>query len=112
MVKRYIPLLLLLGIASAGWASQDPTAPLGWAKPKPQAPVKKKKKVKKQPLPALQSIICKAPGSCYAVINDRVVAQGEVVNSYTVQTITEESVTITRRGNRWKLELFSLDIKE
>ena len=112
MAKQYLILLLLLGVTSAGWAAQDPTAPLGWVKPRAQAPAKKKTTRKKQPLPALQSIICQTPDSCYAVINNRVVSQGEVVNSYTIQTITEESVTIIHRGNRWKLELFSADIKE
>ena len=112
MAKTYLTFLLLLGVSLEGWAAQDPTAPLGWTKHKAQAQVTKKKTRKKQPLPSLQSIICKTPDSCYAVINDRVVSQGEVVNSYIVQTITEESVTIIRRGNRWKLELFSLDIKE
>ena len=112
MVRNYLIVLLLSATAFSGWAAQDPTAPLGWVKPKVQAPKTKKRAVKKQPLPALQSIICRQATSCYAIINDQLVSSGEEVSSYTIQTITEESVTLFRGGKRWTLELFSLDFKE
>lgn len=67
---RYGVLLALIAVTYS-YAGEDPTAPLGWvspAKPELQKP--------SYPVPTLQSIVCAEGRSCYAIIEQRVVAQG------------------------------------
>jgi len=91
-----------------GTASQDPTAPLGWQKPDS---IEAKSKKKQQPLPKLQSIVCANQGKCQAVLSDKVVVVGEMVNGFTVSQIEAQLVTLSRGGKQWKLEIFTQDIK-
>ncbi|QYO69817.1 MSHA biogenesis protein MshK [Vibrio cholerae] len=103
---RYGVLLALIAVTYS-YAGEDPTAPLGWvspAKPELQKP--------SYPVPTLQSIVCAEGRSCYAIIEQRVVAQGDVVNRYRVATIHPDQVTLTRAGKEWRLALFTLDIKQ
>jgi MSHA biogenesis protein MshK len=92
------------------FASQDPTAPLGWAKP---AVVKSKPKVVRKRVPNLQSIVCdESEQNCRAILNGKVVTAGESVSGYRVNRIEPEVVTLSRSGKQWKLELFSLEVKQ
>ncbi len=103
--KVILAWLLVSGVAQA--QMQDPTAPLGWAAPAAQAPSVKPVVVK---VPQLHSIICVQ--SCQAVLNDRVVSQGDSINGYQVARITADQVTLRRGEQQWQLALFSLDIKQ
>ncbi|WP_434358265.1 MSHA biogenesis protein MshK [Parasalinivibrio latis] len=88
----------------AGSVAVDPTAPLGW-----QKPVSKARQVR-QPLPALQSIICTV--SCDAVIGGKSVAAGDVVDGYRVGKISDSSVLLYRDGKQWQLSLFRDQVKQ
>ncbi|WP_239502555.1 MSHA biogenesis protein MshK [Vibrio astriarenae] len=108
MVKQL--LFITLATMSVGsYAAQDPTAPLGWSAPKKSTtPVKRSYRV-----PKLNSIICKPEqADCSAILNSRIVATGDSVNGYQVNKITDQYVTLTRAGKQWKLQMFTLDIKE
>lgn len=109
MVRAF--LFATLMIASNANAEQDPTAPLGWMVPKEQAAQPAKKKAVHYRLPTLQSIVCKSDLPCYAILNDQILAQGESIRGYRIKTIAPEYVSLQRGGKQWKLELFSLDIK-
>lgn len=109
MVRLSIVMLSAVCSFSAA-ASQDPTAPLGWAKPKP---VKTAPRVVRQRLPSLQSIVCEQSQSrCSAILNGKVVTAGASVSGYRVNKIEPEVVTLSRSGKQWKLELFSLEVKQ
>ncbi|EEX34944.1 MULTISPECIES: hypothetical protein [Vibrio] len=104
--------LLLVTVAffsSVVSASQDPTAPLGWQKPREAKPATK---IVQQPVPMLQSIVCRDAGHCRAVLNNQVALVGETVNGYKVTSIEPELVRLSRAGKQWELELFTLDIKQ
>ncbi|SON50689.1 MSHA biogenesis protein MshK [Vibrio tapetis] len=90
-------------------ANQDPTAPLGWLAPKVSTTAKRP--VKKVAVPTLQSIVCENDAQCYAIINDRVVEDGDRVNGYTTSQVTPEYVVIRKGAKQWKLELFTAKIK-
>tara|TARA_Y100001956_G_scaffold82830_1_gene106004 strand:+ start:15063 stop:15386 length:324 start_codon:yes stop_codon:yes gene_type:complete len=107
-VVRVLSLFLLIG-ASSGWASQDPTAPLNWKKTEPEK-VEKARVV--YPLPTLQSIVCRENAECKAILSGKVVDVGQRINGYLVKKIESERVVLSRGGRQWKLELFSLDIKQ
>ncbi|QIL86504.1 MSHA biogenesis protein MshK [Vibrio sp. HDW18] len=100
---------MLLGLsvmAVCSYANQDPTAPLDW-----HAPSKSSVTAPRQRVPSLQSIVCAEGRSCYAIIEQKIVAQGDVVNGYRVAAIQSQQVQLTRAGKAWQLELFALDIK-
>ncbi|ENM5742309.1 MSHA biogenesis protein MshK [Vibrio metoecus] len=100
--------LLALIIATHSYANVDPTAPLGW-----ESPTKtEQKRTPTYPVPALQSIVCAEGNRCYAIIEQTVVAQGDVVNGYHVTAIHPDQVKLTRAGKEWQLALFALDIKQ
>ncbi len=82
----------------------DPTAPIGW-----QKPVAKPRQVK-QPLPALQSVIC--TNTCDAVIAGKIVTSGDSVNGYRVGKISDSSVLLYRDGKQWQLSLFRDQVKQ
>lgn len=104
-----ISLALVLSVLSLNTlASQDPTAPLGWQKSTPNKPAV----VKRKPVPKLQSIVCEDTHGCSAIINGQVVLAGEQVSGYKVSQIKPEVVTLVRGGKQWKLNLFSLDVKQ
>lgn len=107
---RTILLLMLLGGSTVSWASQDPTAPLNWQKPRVTLP--KANKVVKHSLPRVQSIICSDSDECKAVVSGRIVMVGDCISGFQVKNIESESVTLSRGGKRWNLELFALDIKQ
>lgn len=111
MVKRLILVLFLLNVTTVAYADQDPTAPLGWIRPEGKAPVKQRQVRKRPPLPALQSIICKQSIHCSAVLNNKLLSAGESVRGYRVVSISQETVTLSRGGRKWTLELFPVDIK-
>lgn len=89
-------------------ASQDPTAPLGWLAPSKSV---SKKAPKKQKVPVLQSIICKAATPCYAVLDDKLAYVNDVVSGYKVKSITQEKVVVIKGSVTYPLTLFSTDIK-
>ncbi|ENM5748957.1 MSHA biogenesis protein MshK [Vibrio mimicus] len=103
---RYGVLLALI-IAANSYANEDPTAPLGWVNP-PKAELQKPS----YPVPTLQSIMCAEGSRCYAIIEQKVVAQGDVVNGYRVAAIHPDKVKLTRAGKEWQLALFALDVKQ
>lgn len=111
MVKQCILFLFLLNVTSVTYAEQDPTAPLGWSRPEGKAPVKQRQVRKRPSLPALQSIICKQNIHCSAVLNNQLLSAGESVRGYRVVSVSQETVTLSRGGRKWTLELFPVDIK-
>lgn len=102
-------LLSLLFSSSLVWAEQDPTAPLGWLSPTKTAPAKKAPVQYR--LPSLESIVCKGDTPCYAIMNGQILGQGETIRGYRVKNIDPEYVTLQRSSKQWKLEMFSLDVK-
>ncbi|WHR50932.1 MSHA biogenesis protein MshK [Vibrio furnissii] len=102
MVKAGVLLGALL-CSTTLQAAEDPTAPLGYA------PSQVQKKARQYPLPELQSIICQQ--QCSAIVNDQLVAAGDSIRGYQVAKVTPSTVTLVRGGQRWELELFSLNIK-
>ncbi|MGF1752903.1 MSHA biogenesis protein MshK, partial [Vibrio makurazakiensis] len=62
-------------------------------------------------LPTLQSIVCVGEQPCHAILSGEVLAQGESIRGYRVKTIEPEYVYLQKNSKKWKLELFSLDIK-
>ena len=105
---RTIVMLLTVGLSLNVMASQDPTAPLGWQSPQQS----KATIIKRKPVPKLQSIVCEEAAGCSAIINGQVVLAGEQVNGYKVSQIKPEVVTLVRGGKQWKLNLFSLEVKQ
>ncbi|MGR5293992.1 MSHA biogenesis protein MshK [Vibrio mediterranei] len=101
--------IAFLSVSMSSWAIQDPTAPLGWAEPT-QVQTKPKKKVVYR-LPTLQSIVCEQAMPCSAVMNDKVVEKGDVINGYKVVNINSENLFLQRAGKQWKLGLFAMDVK-
>ncbi|WP_242402035.1 MULTISPECIES: MSHA biogenesis protein MshK [Vibrio] len=97
--------LCLLTLPS--WAAQDPTAPLSWMAP---APVQAKSTSRAVSLPVLQSIVCER--ECVAVMDDQVVARGDVLRNFRVESVTPEAVTLAQGARQWQLELFNLDVKQ
>lgn len=108
MVKVCLSALLLI-FATQVMAAQDPTAPLGWQQPKQGS---HSAAVKRKPLPKLQSIICNDGSVCSAIVNGRVVSVGEHISGYKISQIKPEVVTLVRGGKQWKLNLFSLEVKQ
>ncbi|MBE3653160.1 hypothetical protein BOO91_10790 [Vibrio navarrensis] len=105
MVRVAILWLCLLTLPS--WAAQDPTAPLSWMAP---APVQAKSTSRAVSLPVLQSIVCER--ECVAVMDDQVVARGDVLRGFRVHNVTPEAVTLAQGARQWQLELFNLDVKQ
>ncbi|CDT68514.1 MSHA biogenesis protein MshK [Vibrio coralliirubri] len=103
-------LLSLLFSSSFVWAEQDPTAPLGWLSPQQKAAPAKKAPTRHR-LPSLESIVCKGDAPCYAIMNGQILGQGETIRGYRVKNIDPEYVTLQRSSKQWKLEMFSLDVK-
>ncbi|WP_193250267.1 MSHA biogenesis protein MshK [Vibrio navarrensis] len=91
------------------WAAQDPTAPLSWMAPAAKPAKSASRAVS---LPDLQSIVCKSERDCVAVMDDQVVARGDVLRGFRVQNVTSEAVTLVKGARQWQLELFNLDIKQ
>ncbi len=90
--------------------SMDPTAPLNWQAPKAKI---KTKRVKRYPLPALQSIMCMdGDRGCYAILNNKVMQAGKTIQGYRVMSINKESVRLTRDNKTWTLKLFSQVVKK
>ncbi|MEZ8192322.1 MSHA biogenesis protein MshK [Vibrio sp. 1F279] len=106
---RTLVLSLLFG-SSVVWAEQDPTAPLGWLSPLQKSASAKKVPVQYR-LPSLESIVCKGDTPCYAIMNGQILEQGETIRGYRVKNIDPEYVTLQRSSKQWKLEMFSLDVK-
>ena len=103
-------LLSLLLASSLVSAEQDPTTPLGWMTPQQKTAPAKQAQTHYR-LPSLESIVCKADTPCYAILNGEIVAPGETIEGYRVKKIDSEYVTLQRSSKQWKLEMFSLDIK-
>ena len=101
--------VVLIGYSSVIYASKDPTAPLGWQKPQEAKPAAK---ITEQPIPTLESIVCSEARQCKAVLSNQVALVGDTINGYTVSNIEPELVTLLKAGQQWKLELFTLDIKQ
>ena len=103
-------LLSILISSQMAWAEQDPTAPLGWLTPQ-QKTTSAKKAPTRYRLPSLESIVCKGDTPCYAIMNGQILGQGETIRGYRVKNIDPEYVTLQRSSKQWKLEMFSLDVK-
>lgn len=104
MVKAAIVVFILM-FTTCCRASNDPTRPLSWPTVgtmtgEPMSRVK----------PSLKSIICMT--TCAAVINNRVMSIGDKIDGYTITEIDDSFVLMTRNEQEWKLELYSLDIKQ
>ncbi|WP_068711827.1 hypothetical protein [Vibrio tritonius] len=97
-------LAVLLFISWRVVAAQDPTEPLSWMNPSQE------KKVVRQPLPTLNSIICSS--GCSAIINGEIVSQNDVINGYKIKSISVSSVVLVRDKQEWTLDLYSQDIKQ
>lgn len=104
---RYAMFLLLM-VTTCGYASEDPTAPLGWEKSVPKTEIAKPS----YPVPTLQSIVCAEGRNCYAIVDQKMVAQGDMIKGYRVTAIHPDQVKLTRAGREWQLALFTLDIKQ
>ncbi|EJE8515776.1 MSHA biogenesis protein MshK [Vibrio parahaemolyticus] len=109
MVKKLIISIAAIALSGSVLANPDPTAPLGWQKP---AEVSAKPKAKQYRLPTLNSIVCKPNTECVAIMNNRLVEQGELFNGYRVASINSEFVTLKRGSRQWNLELFGLNVKK
>ena len=86
----------------------DPTKPFNWLTKKP---IEHKEKKKRPYFPLLQAIKCDELNDCYAVLDDQVFTQNDVVSGYSISSITDNYVFIKRAGKQWTLSLFSQDIK-
>lgn len=106
MVKYSLIIAFFFSVSA--YAEQDPTAPLGWEKPKNVASQKKKITYR---LPKIQSIFCSEDKNCSAILSDTSVSKGDSIKGYYVNNIQSDHVTLSRGGKQWKLEMFSLDIK-
>lgn len=84
-------------------AEQDPTAPLDWMSGKS---AKLNKKIYYR-VPTLQSIVCEDNTECRAVVDNKIVSKGQVVNGYKVTDINRQQVALARGSKTWNLELFS-----
>lgn len=103
-------LIAILGLfTSQAWCSQDPTAPLNWAA---QAQTDVKPKVVRAALPNLQAIVCTDGQTCAATLAGKAVLVGEKINGYRIKSIESDAVILSRGGQQWTLELFSLDVKQ
>jgi len=102
-----VAILWLCLLTLPSWAAQDPTAPLSWMAP---APVQAKSTSRAVSLPVLQSIVCER--ECVAVMDDQVVARGDVLRGFRVHNVTPEAVTLAQGARQWQLELFNLDVKQ
>lgn len=107
MVRVAMLWLCLLTLPS--WAAQDPTAPLSWMAPVPAQATSTSRAVS---LPLLQSIVCESERDCVAVMDDQVVARGDVLRGFRVHNVTPEAVTLAQGARQWQLELFNLDVKQ
>lgn len=103
-----LALVLTLFWVTAAYSAQDPTAPLGWE----PTPTKARSSTAQHRVPTLQSIVCAEGGDCYAIVDQKIVAQGDMVNGYRVAAIRSDQVKLTRAGKVWQLALFALDIKK
>lgn len=106
---RFLVVTLVMMVAIAVQAKQDPTAPLGWSAP---ATNDNKSVNKVAPLPKLQSIVCPQSGDCNAILNGQSMVIGGRVSGYTVRHIEPELVILARGGKTWKLQLFPLEVKQ
>ncbi|GAD78712.1 hypothetical protein [Vibrio ezurae] len=105
---RVIAITLLFLLSSVAHAAQDPTAPLGWYSKKSSSVAKRKT----APLPKLQSIVCDDGSQCFAMLNDKILSNGQFVAGYKIKAITFEQVTLVRAGKTWNLEIFNSDIRQ
>ena len=108
MVKTWFTALSVL-LATNVWSAQDPTAPLGW-ETLPQ--VNSKPKTVRPSLPKLQAIVCLGEYSCSATLSGKVMLEGEKINGYRVNRVGSEAVILSRGDQQWKLELFSMEVKQ
>ncbi|MGD8111956.1 MSHA biogenesis protein MshK [Vibrio sp. TRT 21S02] len=96
-------------ISASSFAASDPTAPLDWTQStSPQSNSKKAV----YSLPKLQSIICVNGSDCQAIMGNKVLERGQVINGFRVINIDAEFVTVSKGKRQWKLELFSKDVKQ
>lgn len=110
IIKYFMIVLTLSGVAFITYAQQDPTAPLGWMEVEKSEPTKKT--VRKYNLPRLESIVCISEQPCYAVLNNKVVKKGSKINGYQITKISDSLVTVSRGSRQWQLTLFPLDVKK
>ncbi|MBR9873836.1 MSHA biogenesis protein MshK [Vibrio sp. J1-1] len=110
MVKNIIISIALTAMTGGVWASQDPTAPLDWQKPITELNTKPTEK--RYRVPTLNSIVCNVGSQCSAIMDNRIVEQGELFKGYRVTSINSEFVTLKRGNRQWNLELFGLNVKK
>lgn len=110
--RSSIKLTLLLSglfLVPQAFASNDPTAPLNWTSPNENT---SKKVAKIDPVPTLQSIVCREKTSCYAVLNDVLVKVNDSISGYKVKEISPKEVIVVRGSKTHELALFQSDIKK
>lgn len=99
-------LTLMIGVTSnTVLAAQDPTAPVA-----SQAATKVLRPAVTPSLPELHSIVCQQ--TCYVILNQQVLAIGDVIAGYRITTISEDQVILRKGRQDWRLSLFPLDIKQ
>ncbi len=99
---KAILLIFSLFVPPTSFAQGDPTAPLGFnssnARPKAKPKVY---------LPNLEAILCDEQEGCTAVLNGRVISQGQSINGYVITGINENNVIVKRGDRHWSLVLFN-----
>jgi len=108
VVNKWLIAVFML-FATNAWSAQDPTAPLGWTKQ--EQPSAKPKKVR-PPLPRLQAIVCLDEKNCSATLSGEVRLVGELINGYRLNQVDSDAVILSRGKQQWKLELFSMEVKQ
>lgn len=109
MDKKWLFAALMV-MSTSAWSAQDPTAPLGWEAQSPSS-VKPKQKAR-PPLPSLQAIVCSGEKSCAATLSGKVKLVGETISGYRINHVDSDAVILSRGGQQWKLELFSVEVKQ
>lgn len=109
MDRKWLFAVFML-ISTTVWSAQDPTAPLGWEAQRPTGE-KPKQKVR-PPLPELQAIVCSGEQHCLATLSGQVRGRGEKINGYRINQVQSDAVILSLGEQQWKLELFSMEIKQ
>ncbi len=100
----FISLFISLNIFAQSEVLVDPTTPLNFQQKK----VIKERKVYRNSLPKLQSLIVKS-GKQQAIINNKIYQQGQRVNGYQITLIDAQKVLLEYQHKTYKLTLYSLD---
>ena len=101
---KAIWLIFSLLVPPTSLAQGDPTAPLGFNSSDSRPKAKTKARVR---TPNLEAILCGEQEGCTAVLNGRVINQGQSINGYVITKINENNVIVKRGDRHWSLVLFN-----